>query len=150
MVALSDSRVTRGSSVFTTSPGLTAISMIGTSLKSPISGTFTSITDIVATPERVVRLGARRARLFGVDAELGHGLGDPGRGQLVLVGKRLERRHRDEVAIDLEVMPEFLAVIRASEASGAEHTIGARDEGPNLIGKQLHVVSGGYHRSVAA
>ena len=43
IVALSDSSVTSGCSAFTTSPGFTRISMIGTSLKSPISGTFTSI-----------------------------------------------------------------------------------------------------------
>ena len=43
IVALSDSSVTSGCSTFTTSPGFTRTSMIGTSLKSPISGTFTSI-----------------------------------------------------------------------------------------------------------
>ena len=43
IVALSDSSVTSGCSAFTTSPGFTRTSMIGISLKSPISGTFTSI-----------------------------------------------------------------------------------------------------------
>jgi hypothetical protein len=41
-VALSDSSVMSESSAFTASPGLTKISMIGMSVKSPISGTFTS------------------------------------------------------------------------------------------------------------
>ena len=42
--ALSDSSVISGSSGLTLSPPFTATSMIGTSLKSPISGTRTSIT----------------------------------------------------------------------------------------------------------
>src|SRR5271155_1304438 len=47
MVALSDSSVTSESSAFTTSPGLTNTSMTGTSLKSPMSGTLTSIVLMV-------------------------------------------------------------------------------------------------------
>jgi len=47
IVALSDSSVTRESSGFTVSPGLTNTSMIGTSLKSPMSGTLTSIVLMV-------------------------------------------------------------------------------------------------------
>src|SRR6266568_5149942 len=43
IVALSDSRVTSESSAFTASPGLTKTSITGTSLKSPMSGTLTSI-----------------------------------------------------------------------------------------------------------
>jgi hypothetical protein len=43
IVALSDSSVMSESSAFTASPGLTKISMIGMSVKSPISGTLTSI-----------------------------------------------------------------------------------------------------------
>src|SRR5215470_13833476 len=42
IVALSDSSVTSGSSGLTLSPGLTSTSMIGTSSKSPMSGTSTS------------------------------------------------------------------------------------------------------------
>ena len=42
IVALSDSSVTSGSSAATVSPGATRISMIGTSVKSPMSGTRTS------------------------------------------------------------------------------------------------------------
>src|SRR3984957_16543811 len=42
IVALSDSSEIRDTSALTTSPGLTSTSMTGTSLKSPISGTFTS------------------------------------------------------------------------------------------------------------
>jgi len=47
MVALSDSSVSSGSSALIASPSLTRISMIGTSLKSPMSGTLTSIAFIV-------------------------------------------------------------------------------------------------------
>jgi hypothetical protein len=42
IVALSDSSVISGSSSATVSPGLTITSMIGTSAKSPMSGTRTS------------------------------------------------------------------------------------------------------------
>src|SRR5258705_65547 len=44
IVALSDSSVTSASSGLTVSPGLTRISITGTSLKSPMSGTRTSAT----------------------------------------------------------------------------------------------------------
>ena len=47
IVALSDSSVTSESSAFTLSPGLTMMSITGMSLKSPMSGTFTSIALIV-------------------------------------------------------------------------------------------------------
>src|SRR5207249_351258 len=43
IVALSDSNVTSGSSRLILSPGLTMTSMIGTSEKSPMSGTLTSV-----------------------------------------------------------------------------------------------------------
>src|SRR5271165_6556774 len=43
IVALSDSSVTSDWSTLTLSPGFTSTSMTGTSLKSPMSGTFTSI-----------------------------------------------------------------------------------------------------------
>ena len=48
MVALSDSSETNGSSAFTLSPGLTKISITGTSLKSPMSGTLMSIRPLIA------------------------------------------------------------------------------------------------------
>ena len=43
IVALSDSSEMSGSSAFTVSPAFTNTSMIGMSLKSPMSGTWTSI-----------------------------------------------------------------------------------------------------------
>ena len=52
IVALSDSSVINGSSALTRSSGLTMTSMTGTSLKSPISGTLTSIV-LIATSEGV-------------------------------------------------------------------------------------------------
>ena len=47
IVALSDSSVTSDASFATGSPGFTSTSMTGTSLKSPMSGTLTSIVAIV-------------------------------------------------------------------------------------------------------
>src|SRR5205085_1688671 len=49
IVALSDSSVISESSAFTASPGFTNTSITGTSLKSPMSGTLTSIVLIVDT-----------------------------------------------------------------------------------------------------
>ena len=46
MVALSDSSVSSGSSALIASPSLTRISMIGTSLKSPMSGTVTCVVPV--------------------------------------------------------------------------------------------------------
>src|SRR6185436_3853039 len=48
IVALSDSRVTSESSALTVSPGFTRTSITGTSVKSPMSGTLTSIV-LIAT-----------------------------------------------------------------------------------------------------
>jgi len=46
IVALSDSSVTRDCSCATASPGLTSTSMTSTLLKSPMSGTLTSVPGI--------------------------------------------------------------------------------------------------------
>src|SRR5438105_2498087 len=61
MVAFSDSSVTSESSAFTVSPALTRTSITGTSLKSPMSGTLTSI--LCAAPAGV--LGASSFRCLG-------------------------------------------------------------------------------------
>ena len=50
IVALSDSSSTSGSSTATVSPGFTITLMTGTSLKSPMSGTFTSIVAMCVPP----------------------------------------------------------------------------------------------------
>jgi hypothetical protein len=57
IVALSDSSVTRPWSLATLSPGLTRISMTGTPLRSPMSGTLISIV-LAMGPYR--RWGVRR------------------------------------------------------------------------------------------
>ena len=57
IVALSDSSVTTGSSVPISSPSLTRISITGTSLKSPMSGTLTSIDSIGSRRRTVAGLG---------------------------------------------------------------------------------------------
>ena len=61
IVALSDSSVISGSSGATSSPGATSTSMIGTSAKSPMSGTRTSIVSYTPGLRPVGRrLGLRR------------------------------------------------------------------------------------------
>jgi hypothetical protein len=53
MVALSDSSVTSDCSLPTVSPGLTRTSMTSTFLKSPMSGTFTSLAAIYSSDLRM-------------------------------------------------------------------------------------------------
>src|SRR5439155_14877508 len=65
IVALSDSSVISASSAFTVSPGLTMISITGTSLKSPMSGTRTSATPAAA----LVGAGGATTELFEAGAE---------------------------------------------------------------------------------
>ena len=80
MVALSDSSETRGSSTLTLAPGWTWISMTGTSLKSPMSGTLMSlIASILAfLPMRVFPAASNRGgvRLLRIDAVAADRLGE--------------------------------------------------------------------------
>src|SRR5690349_7369833 len=93
IVALSDSSVTSESSALTASPGLTRTSMTGTSVKSPMSGTLTSIV-LIATSKacrqrRTTPLAASdrpRRGLRRVDAVLRDRLGHLARGQRAVIG----------------------------------------------------------------
>src|SRR6266853_3907775 len=94
-VALSDSSVMREVSFSTRSPGFTRTSMISTSLKSPMSGTLTSI--ICTTPvsqKGTAYVGEHRGQI-GREARAGGTVDDA-----VVVGKR-QRQHqpRDERAV---------------------------------------------------
>ena len=64
IVALSDSSVTSESPAFTASPGLTKTSITGTSVKSPMSGTLTSIV-LIAIVSCAFRLVSHGAGLAG-------------------------------------------------------------------------------------
>src|SRR6266568_4105711 len=70
IVALSDSRVTSESSAFTASPGLTKTSITGTSLKSPMSGTLTSIVLIGAFSFDRGHGGAEKVSAWSVSRRL--------------------------------------------------------------------------------
>src|SRR3954454_21744013 len=72
MVALSDSSVIRGSSTASVLPGATWTSMIGTSLKSPMSGTRISL--VLIREPLAATTGGRLARSRA-------GSGDPGPSQ---------------------------------------------------------------------
>src|SRR5439155_8422680 len=80
IVALSDSSTTSGSSAFTTSPGLTKISMIGTSLKSPMSGTRTS----AMPPGALVGAGGACTAAFGAAAAVTGALASPSSSRITL------------------------------------------------------------------
>src|SRR5690349_308411 len=122
MVALSDSRVSSGSSALIASPSFTRISMIGTSLKSPMSGTVTWVVPaarasvmaviIVSFPvSSVLRAGSNRHRvgLLGIDPVPGDRLGHQPRLDRAVLGQRLERRHGDPVAVDLKEVAQLAA-----------------------------------------
>ena len=70
IVALSDSSVINGSSALTASPGLTCTSMTGTSSKSPMSGTLTSVAVMGCRSHGTPLLRAGRVGFVGVEAVL--------------------------------------------------------------------------------
>src|SRR5215216_2233473 len=153
MVALSDSRVTSGSSSATTSPGATCTSIIGTSWKSPMSGTAISVVATVPSdPASSGRPGsaAGRVRLVRVDAVLGDRLGDGLRRHRALLGEGLQRGEGDEVPVDLEEPAQLAAVVGAAEPVGPQHLVGAGHERADLVGERLDVVGGRDHRSLPA
>src|SRR6266699_812533 len=105
MVALSDSSVTSGESMTTVSPGFTRTSMTATSLKLPMSGTRTStrLRTAFMWPRGFSHLPWHRFRR--IDAERLDCFLDRRPIDARLVGERLERCHRDVVAVDLEMPP---------------------------------------------
>src|SRR5207253_10150186 len=105
MVALSDSSVTSGESMTTVSPGFTRTSMTATSLKLPMSGTRTStrLRTAFMWPRGFSHLPWHRFRR--IDAERLDRFLDRRPIDARLVGERLERCHRDVVAVDLEMPP---------------------------------------------
>src|SRR6267378_8034591 len=119
MVALSDSREMSGSSGFTASPAFTNTWMTGTSLKSPMSGTFTSwVAMTFRSPVRVTQSAVWKAappyrRLEHRPAHVGEQLREIGgeagrRGAVdhpVIVGER-QRQH--EPRHELRAVPQRL------------------------------------------
>ena len=150
MVALSDSRVTSGSSALTWSPALTCTSMIGTAPKSPMSGTLTSVGAVMSIVSFLIgseRSGERGCGLVGVDVVAGDGV-RCGRGRNGALGGQLgQRGERDVVPVDLEVPAQVAPVVRAPEPVGAEHPVPAVHVGPDLVGEGPHVVGRGDHRA---
>src|SRR5205823_5078302 len=144
--ALSLSTVMSDCSCFTASPGLTSNSMTSTSLKSPMSGTFTSTSAMLSSPRFFS--GVQRVDLVGVEAVLADRVGDLGRRHRAIFGERLQRGHHDVVAVDLEVLAQLAAEVAAAEAVGAQHAVAASlgDEGADLVGVAFHVVGGRDHR----
>src|SRR6266852_437987 len=98
IVALSDSSVMREASFSTRSPGFTRTSMISTSLKSPMSGTLTSIICAMpASQKGAADVGEDRGQV-GREARPGGAVDDT-----VIVGER-QRQHqpRNERAIPVD------------------------------------------------
>src|SRR5262249_49612084 len=147
IVAFSDSSVTRGVSTSTLSPGFTSTSMIATSLKLPMSGTRTSVRGAALMAETPSDFP--RNRPLGIDAERLDRPAHRGAVHALLVGQRLERRHRDVAAIHLEEAPQRGARVRAAVAVRAESDVAPGDPLTDLIGHRAHVVGGGNHRTLA-
>src|SRR3954463_8285647 len=101
IVALSDSSVTSESSALTLSPAFTSTSMTGMSLKSPMSGTLTSIA-LIASSVVGYGLHSPGIRALRVEAVLPERLLDDVRLDLAVVGKRLQRSDRHVMSIHLE------------------------------------------------
>src|SRR6266568_2725171 len=137
IVALSDSSVTNGSSALMRSPGETWTSMIGTSEKSPMSGTLISIAAAMSFPLHPGRVG-----LVRVDAVSGDRVGHGGSRGGTLVGQRAQRGEDDVVPVDFEEPAQVEAVVRAAEAVGSQHGVAAGYERPDLVGEGLQVVAG--------
>jgi hypothetical protein len=143
--ALSLSTVTSDCSAFTRSPGLTSSSMTSTSLKSPMSGTLTSSSAMFLSPAWLVgaarrrqpSVGARQAPrpsaqaysgliLSAFSLVLGDRLGHLGRRHAALVGQRLQSRHDDVAAVDLEVLAQLgpeIAAARSRRCRGRDRSV---------------------------
>src|SRR5450759_257845 len=89
IVALSDSSEISGSSAFTVSPGFTNSSMIGMSLKSPMSGTLTStiVGTVLSLSDQHAAHVREQAGEISVEARRGRAVDDA-----VIPGQR-ERQH---------------------------------------------------------
>src|SRR5271165_2714754 len=110
-----------------------------------MSGMFTSI--FATSPllhakgkSKSLLSAARRVRPVGVDAVFCDRLGDALRRQKLIVGQRLQARHRRVVAVDLEERTEPPAVVRAAETVRAENLVAGGHIGPDSVGKRFHVV----------
>ena len=144
--------------------------MIGTSLKSPMSGTVTwvvpaaraSVMAVIVVSFPVARFGRRMlyaasgrqtviglgfSRIEAVSRDrLGHHLGL----DRALLGQRLERRDGDPVPVHLEEVAQLPAVVRPAVAVGPEHPVAPRHPGADLVGEQPHVVGRRDHRPAPA
>src|SRR5258706_2330890 len=138
IVALSDSNVSRGSSGLTRSPALTCNSITGTSLKSPMSGTFTSTIAPISSSHFFLSCSPRfccsrvgceshrpRIRTLGVELVFGNRLGRLGGRQRAVIGERLQCRQHHLMAIDFKEAPQLDAVVAAPEAVRAAHDVTA-------------------------
>src|SRR5215218_3110917 len=154
-VALSDSSVSSGSSALTLSPVATSTSTMGTSVKSPMSGTLTSVAPAVAVDmelplrpvenvraDRCAESGAGRVELVRVNVVAGDRVRDRARGDHTVGGQRGERRDDHVLAVDLEVPTQRLAVVRAAETVGTQDDVAAVRgyRRADLLGERAHVV----------
>src|SRR6266571_2804565 len=165
IVALSDSTAISDCSGCTASPGLTSTSITSTFLKSPMSGTKTSLwvpmlaQSAIGVPGRAAA-EARQAHarsdshwigLFRIDPVFLDCFGNDFGFDFALIGERPERRDCHEVTIHFEEVTQLGARIRAAVPIGAEHSVDAAfgDKRSNLVGKGLHVVGSSDHGTFA-
>src|SRR5688572_12007873 len=164
-------------SLDTASPGFTRTSMTSTSLKSPISGTTTWLmkwrlreqnqgqTTFLHHPGPPGRFSRRsgkkrglslncgsyrcRVRLVRIDAVFLDRVGDGLGLAFAVIRQSFQSRDRDKVTVHLEEVAQLGARVRAAEAVGAEHAVGAvlGNEGPDLVGEGLDVVRRCDHRT---
>ena len=162
MVALSHSSVISGSSALIASPGLTWISITGTSLKSPMSGTLTSIAIGGSSPARPRTAGIDsfrdlrvasdlgRVRLVRIDAVLLDRLADLGRP----ARRRPAPGSPAPPGSPSGGRPRRSGAASGGSRSGRSRPCPARGSaagtiGPDLVGEHPHVVGRRHHRPLA-
>src|SRR6185503_1693046 len=67
--------------------------------------------------------GKQRVDLVGLDLVLGDRLAHGRSRHRSVFGQRLQRRHDDVMAVDLEMLAQLAAEVAAPEAVGAEHLV---------------------------
>src|SRR4051794_31770882 len=145
MVAFSVSRVTSEASGSIFSPGLTSTSMMATSLKLPISGTRTSTMPAAAFMS-VWPSDFPGDWLGRINAEFFHGFNHDFLIYLAVIGKGLQGRDGDVVAINLKMLAQRRARIGTAVAVGAQSYVPTTHPLPDLIRHRAYIVCGRNHR----
>ena len=90
-----------------------------------------------------------RVRLFGIDAQILHGLLDGFDLDLIFASQRVQSREHDVLGVDFKEVAQGGAILAATEAVGAQRNQPARHPARNALRQNLHVVGCRYERARA-